>query len=182
MVALVAALWLLIQYPVSLGWADGIVAVVAVMVGAITPDLDHPTADLWQRFIGGRLVHRLFTVFSGGHRHFTHSLLGIMAIGGGAHYLVTHLLAPEYIPDGLIIWRAFMVGYISHPIADTLTDLGVPWFWPFPWNIKIPPGHKAIRVTTGSLVERLLVRGALVVCAVLLLIRHYAALIHLFSK
>lgn len=181
-VALTTALWILIQYPVALGWGGGLLAIMAVMLGAITPDLDQPTADIWQRFIGGRLVHRLFTVFSGGHRHFTHALVGIAAIGGGTHYLITHLLAPSYIPDGLILWQAFMIGYISHSVADTLTDQGVPWLWPLPWNIKIPPGHKALRVTTGSLVERFLIRGALIIAAVLLLSRHYAALPHLFSK
>lgn len=182
MIALVAALWLLTIYPVSLGWSIGVMAIIAVMVGALTPDLDHPTANLWRRLIGGRLFGMLFNAFSGGHRHFTHSLIGIAAIGGGTHYVATHLLAPLYIPVALVIWRAFMIGYISHPIADTLTDQGVPWLWPLPWNIKIPPGHKAARVTTGSLVERLLVRGAIIICAVLLLTRHYATLIHLFGK
>lgn len=182
MIALLAALWLLIMYPVSLGWLVAILAIVAVMVGALTPDLDHPTANLWRRLIGGRLFGLLFNAFSGGHRHFTHSLLGIAAIGGGTHYLVTYLLTPAYIPTTLVLWRAFMIGYISHLLADTLTDQGVPWLWPLPWNIKIPPGHKAVRVTTGSVVERLLVRGALVISAVLLLIRHSSVFIHFFSQ
>lgn len=180
MVALLAALWLLIQYPVSLGVTAGLLSLVAVMLGALTPDLDQPTADIWDRMLGGRLVHRLFTIFSGGHRHFTHSLLGIVTIGTATHYLLTHLITPAYIPAALIIWKAFMIGYVSHSLADTLTDQGVPWLWPLPWNIKIPPGSRMLRVTTGSLVERFFFRAALIIAVVLLLTRHYAALLHLF--
>lgn len=181
MIALVAALWLLTLYPVSLGPILAVLAILVVMVGALTPDLDQPTANLFRRTLGGKLVHRLFTAFSGGHRHFTHSLLGIVAIGYALNWIILHLLQPVYHQQAFALWYAFMVGYISHPLADTLTDRGVPWLWPLPWNIKIPPGPEELRVTTGSFVENLLVRAGLVFAAVLLIRSHFSAIQYLFG-
>lgn len=181
MAALVAALWLLTLYPVSLGPLLGTFAIVAVMIGALTPDLDQPTANIWRRMLGGNTVGNVFQFFSGGHRHMTHSILGIVAIGWGLRWCIFNMVHPNYVPQALALWAAFMVGYISHPIADTLTDRGVPWFWPFKWNIKIPPGPEQVRVTTESFVEKLLVRSALIAITALLLSRHWPLVIQLFQ-
>lgn len=181
MIGLVAALWLLILYPVSLGPLLATFAIIAVMVGALTPDLDQPTANLFRRVLGGKLVHRLFTTFSGGHRHFTHALIGIVAIGAFLRWLIFRYIQPDFYPPALALWYAFMIGYISHPIADTLTDHGVPWLWPLPWSIKLPPGPDVLRVTTGSFVETILLRGGLIVTAILLLSAHWPVFTSLFQ-
>ena len=181
MIALLAAFWVLTQFPVSIGLGLGVLAIFCVMVGALTPDLDQPTANLFRRTLGGKLVHRLFTVFSGGHRHFTHSILGIVAIGYLLSLGIQSLLHPSVHSSAYVLWYAFMIGYISHPIADTLTDRGVPWLWPLPWDIKIPPGPEELRVTTDSFVERILVRGGIIVAAVLLGISHWQTLLLFFS-
>lgn len=181
MIALLAAFWVLTQYPVSLGVGLGILAILAVMVGALTPDLDQPTANLFRRTLGGKFVHKLFTAFSGGHRHLTHSLFGIAGIGYLLSLGITSLLHPSVHEQAFVLWYAFMIGYISHPIADTLTDRGVPWLWPLPWNIKIPPGPEELRVTTGSFVEIILVRGAIVIAFAFLLLAHVFVLRYLFG-
>jgi inner membrane protein len=181
MVALLAALWLLTLYPISLGPVLATAAVIAVMVGALTPDLDQPTANLWRRLLGARLVGNVFQAFSGGHRHMTHSLLGIAAIGLATRWVVGHMIHPDYVPAAGAIWVAFMVGYISHPIADTLTDLGVPWFWPLRFHVRIPPGPHAVRVTTGSLVEQFIVRGGIIITALILLQSHWLTLKYFFQ-
>lgn len=180
MIALLAALWLLTLYPVNVGIAVGILAVMAVMIGALTPDLDHPAANIWRRMLGGRAIGHIFDTFSGGHRHFTHSFIGIIVIGFLTHRGITTFLNPQYFDTAFLIWRAYMIGYISHPIADTFTDRGVPWFWPLRFNIKIPPGPEQVRVTTDSLVERLLLRAAIVVTVVMLLRTHWSTLLNLF--
>jgi inner membrane protein len=179
-IALLAALWLLTTYPVSLGPSLGIAAVVAVMIGALTPDLDQPTANVWRRMLGGRAIGNIFQAFSGGHRHLTHSLVGIFAIGWLLQWAIFRYLNPEFFANALVLWYAFMVGYISHPMADTLTDRGVPWFWPFHWHLRIPPGPEEVRVTTGSFVEIFIVRGAVVISALLLLSTHWQTVIRLF--
>jgi len=126
-------------------------------------------------------VHRLFGVFAGGHRHLTHSLLGIFLIGYLVRWLGFHLVNPAYHAQAYQVWQAFMIGYISHPIADSLTDQGVPWLWPLRWHLRFPPGPKSFRITTGSWVERLGVRAVLVVIAGILLRQNWATVIHFFQ-
>lgn len=180
MVALLAFLWLVIEYPVSLGPGLGTLAVMAVMIGALTPDLDQPTANIWRRMLGGAAVGNIFQAFSGGHRHMTHSLIGIAVIGWLAHWAATHLIHPNFTAQALVIWRMFMIGYISHPLADTLTDLGVPWLWPLRLHFRFPPGPKELRVTTGSIVESLIVRGGIVMAAIFLLTNHWPVMVDFF--
>lgn len=180
MVALLAAFWILTQYPVSLGPTLAIFAIFSVMIGALTPDLDHPATNLLRRTLGGKIVHRLFSIFSGGHRHFTHSLLGMFAIFFLLRWAIYQFIQIEFHTQSFILLYAFMIGYISHPIADTLTDQGVPWVWPINWNIKIPPGPEEVRVTTQSFVETILVRGGLLIAFGLLASKHWNVLITLF--
>lgn len=180
LVALLAAFWVLTQYPTSVGPIVGTLAIIAVMVGALTPDLDQPTANMWRRVLGARALGNVFQSFSGGHRHLTHSLIGIFAIGYAFRWGIHHFLRPEFVDEALVIWRAYMIGYISHPIADTLTDLGVPWLWPLPIQIKVPPGPEELRVTTDSLVERLVVRGGVIISLVLLIRAHWHIFVNLF--
>ncbi len=182
LVALLAAFWILTIYPVSLGPILAVIAIFAVMIGAVTPDLDHPATNILKRTIGGKLVHRLFTAFSGGHRHFTHGLLGIFAIAFLLHWIIYQFIQPTFHPQAFILLFAFMIGYISHPIADTLTDQGVPWLWPIAWNIKVPPGPEELRVTTESFAETILLRGALLIAAFLLLSTHWNVLVQLFAS
>lgn len=180
LVALLAAFWVLTRYPVSLGPVVGALSIVAVMIGALTPDLDQPSANLWRRVLGGRAIGNIFQAFSGGHRHMTHSIVGIAIIGYALWWGIHRFIQPEFIPAATGIWLAYMIGYISHPIADTLTDVGVPWLWPFHWQIRLPPGPEQVRVTTDSLVERLLVRGGVIISLVLLLRSHWTTFLNLF--
>lgn len=180
MIALLGALFVLTLYPVSLGPVVGFLAVVAVMVGALTPDLDQPTANIWRRVLGGNTVGDIFQFFSGGHRHMTHSFLGILGIGYLLHWFIITFINAAYIPDAVVLWRAFMIGYISHPIADTLTDRGVPWLWPLRFHVRVPPGPEEVRVTSDSWVEQILVRGGVLICLVILLIDHWPTFQQLF--
>ena len=181
MFALTIAFWVLTFSPTALGPLLGTLAIVAVMVGALTPDLDHPSASIWRRFLGGNHVGNIFNTFSGGHRHMTHSLLGIAIIAWGTNWLANNIVHPDYVSQALILQYAFMIGYISHPILDTFTDWGVPWLWPLHPHLKIPPGPEEVRVTTNSFVETIIVRGGLIVVAMLLLQSHWHILRQLFS-
>ncbi len=181
MIALVSAFWLLTFYPITLGPVLGTLAVIAVMVGALTPDIDQPTANAWRRLLGGNTMGNIFRAFSGGHRHMTHSILGIFLVGWGLRWLAYNLVNPDYTTQALVLVYAFMVGYISHAIADSFTDRGVPWFWPFHLHIKIPPGPEEVRVTTNSFVERIVVRSGIVITAVLLVQSHLSVLISFFK-
>lgn len=181
MVALLSALWLLTIYPVSLGPILATLAIIAVMIGALTPDLDQPTANVWRRMLGGRVIGNIFQAFSGGHRHMTHSLIGIIGIGLLLRWLLFTFIQPQFHPEGIALWFAFMIGYISHPIADTLTDQGVPWLWPLQVQIKVPPGPEELRVTTDSIIERVVVRGGLIVATLIILRTHWSIVVDLFA-
>ncbi len=181
MIALVLAFFTLTLFPVSAGPLLGILAVVAVMVGALTPDLDQPTANIWKRLIGGNVIGNIFNAFSGGHRHFTHSLLGIFLIAWAARFFSVNIINPSFINEVRLITNAFLIGYVSHPLADTFTDRGVPWLWPLKIHVKIPPGPEEFRVTTNSFVEKLVVRSGLIVIAVLLLQSYFSILKNFFS-
>jgi inner membrane protein len=167
--ALTTASWLLVIYPQNGGPVLATVALVAVMVGALTPDLDQPAANLGNRLLGAKVVGRIANKFSGGHRHFTHSILGLMAIGYFLHWVISHWLAPGLAANAQLVWWAFMIGYVSHIVADTFTDRGVPWLWPLPWHFQIPPGSSAFRITTGSFVELFVLRGVLVIVLVIII-------------
>ena len=181
MIALASGLWLLTLHPVSLGPLVGTLAVIAVMFGALTPDLDQPTANIWRRMLGSNIVGNIFQAFSGGHRHLTHSFIGIAVIGLALRWGANNLINPAFSTQATSLWAAFMVGYISHPVADSFTDRGVPWLWPLNLHIKIPPGPEEVRVTTNSFVERIIVRSAIIIITVLLLQQHWPTLKNLFQ-
>ncbi|MEX0649732.1 MAG: metal-dependent hydrolase [Candidatus Andersenbacteria bacterium] len=181
MVALLAALWIGTLHPVQLGPVVGALAVIMVMIGALTPDLDQPAANLWRRMLAGRAIGNIFQMFSGGHRHLTHSVIGIVGIALLLRWMIITFINPDFIPQAMALWYAYMIGYISHPIADTLTDLGVPWFWPIPIQIKIPPGSRALRVTTGSFVETILFRVGIVIAVTLILRSHWETIWMMFK-
>lgn len=181
LMALLLAVWLLTLYPLAAGPVVATLAIIAVMVGALTPDLDQPTANLWRRLLGGRALGTIFQAFSGGHRHITHSLIGIVLVALATRWFINEVIADAYATPAQLVWQAYLIGYISHPIADTLTDRGVPWLWPLKWHLKIPPGPEELRVTTDSLVERLLVRGGVMIALLVLMSSHWPTLKYFFS-
>src|SRR3954466_4908029 len=71
--------------------ATAIVAVLANLIGGITPDIDQPTAPFWRNLPVGKYFGRVFGALNGGHRFLTHSLLGLFLFGLAAHWLLTVL-------------------------------------------------------------------------------------------
>ena len=60
------------------------------------------------------------------------------------------------IVDIEIIWNAFLIGFTSHLIADSLTHDGVPWLFPIPINFGFPP-IQALRIKTGGFLEKYII-------------------------
>jgi membrane-bound metal-dependent hydrolase YbcI (DUF457 family) len=71
-----------------------------------------------------------------------------------------------------IIWWAFMIGFVSHLVMDTLTQEGVPWLLPIPVKFGLPP-IKAFRVKTGGFVERFIVFPGLLLITMAIFYLHY---------
>ena len=149
------------------------------MLGGLAPDIDQPTSSLWQRVragsILGRLVHPLF----GGHRYISHSLVGIFLFG-----YITHLfgkaLGTVLLVDMNLVWWSFMIGYVSHLITDSFTRDGVPWLFPIPINIGIPP-LRFLRFKTGGVVEKSFVFPMLLFINGYIIYAHYDTLIHIIK-
>ena len=141
--------------------ATAIVAVVANMIGGIAPDIDQPTAPFWRNLPIGGVFGKTIAKLLGGHRFLSHSVIGIFLFGWGTHYLL-NVLHPSFPKlDMQIIWWAFMIGFVSHLIMDTITREGVPWLLPIPIKFGIPP-LKAFRIETGGFMERLMIFPALI--------------------
>jgi inner membrane protein len=152
--------------------ATGITAVVANLIGGITPDIDQPTAPFWRNLPIGRYVGKTFDKFLGGHRFLSHSIVGAILFISAFHYIL-NVLKPSFPHLNMdVIWWAFIIGYVSHLVMDTFTTEGVPWLLPIPVKFGIPP-IKAFRVQTGGLIERFTIFPGLMLVTVYFIYTHY---------
>ena len=138
--------------PQSLSLATLIIAVLANLLGGITPDIDQPTAPLWRNLPIGSFFGRIFGKLLGGHRFFTHSIIGVAAIAYLAHLLLLFLQPIMGSVNIDVVWWAFVIGILSHLVMDTFTKEGVPWLLPIPIKFGIPP-VRAWRITTDKKIE-----------------------------
>jgi len=139
--------------PMSLG--TGIVALSANMIGGLAPDIDQPTAELWRRIPLGTLAGKVISPLFGGHRFISHSIVGI-AIFGFLSRKFLDAISGVLVVNMDVVWGCFMIGFISHLIMDTFTREGVPWFFPIPIRLGIPP-LKVLRIKTGGLIEKAII-------------------------
>lgn len=145
---------------ITLGTA--LFALLANQIGGIAPDIDQPIAPFWRNLPVGGFFGKIITKMLGGHRFLTHSVIGLLGLGALA-WLFLQFIQPIIPKTNVeIVWWAFMIGALSHLIMDTFTKEGVPWLLPIPVKFGIPP-IKAWRVTTGSVVERLVFVGILAI-------------------
>lgn len=151
--------------------ATALVAFSANMIGGLAPDIDQPTATLWNRIRAGGIIGRIVKPFLGGHRYISHSLIGIFLFGFIAR-LILNAMSSFLIVDMDIVWWAFMIGYVSHLIMDTFTTEGVPWLFPIPIKFGVPP-LRIFRMKTGGIVEKSFVFPGLLLINAYLFYTHY---------
>lgn len=151
--------------------ATVLVAFSANMLGGLAPDIDQPTAEMWDKVRGGNTIGKLIYPLLGGHRFISHSLLGV-ALFGFVLDKILKVVGTVLLVDMNVIWWAFMIGFVSHLIMDTFTKEGVAWLFPIPWRFGIPP-LRALRITTGKLIEKSIVFPGLIILNFLLFYIHY---------
>ncbi len=151
--------------------ATALVAFTANMVGGLAPDIDQPTADLYHRVRGGSFVSRLITPLLGGHRFISHSIIGVFLFGW-VSWKILQLMHQVLLVDITIVWWAFMIGFVSHLVADIFTHDGVPLLFPIPLHFGIPP-FRFLRIKTGGLVEKSFVFPILIMVNVYIFYTHY---------
>ncbi len=156
--------------------ATALVAFTANMLGGIAPDVDQPTAPFWRNLPIGGMFGKFFGKLLGGHRFLSHSVLGFF-IFGVLWSILLKILKPSFPNlDMDIIWWAFMIGFASHLIMDTFSKEGVPWLLPIPVKFGIPP-IRALRMTTGGLIEKFILFPGLLVVNVIIYKIYYVKLL-----
>lgn len=149
-----------------------IVAFSSNMIGGLAPDLDKPTADLWGRLPAGSVIGRLISPILGGHRFISHSIIGIVLFGFGVQYLLNLINSVLLVDMSLVFW-SFMIGFVSHLVADSFTKDGVPWLFPIPVRFGFPP-FKFLRIKTGGLLESAVVFPGLIILNVYFYYSNYS--------
>jgi inner membrane protein len=133
-----------------------------VAIGGLAPDIDNTSSTLGKRLgiISKEINHHF------GHRTIMHSLIGLAiwaALGYGAQQLAVHFLAGHmgsqqynFITGSYTLWVALVLGYILHLFGDSLTEEGIPIFWPNKFHLGFPP-IRALRFRAGSITEPIVV-------------------------
>ncbi len=105
----------------GVGVEVGLVEGVALAWGSVMPDIDTTTSG------PGKFVRPLSSFLERrfGHRTLTHSLPFLLALA--------LLLYPLWRASPGVYW-AFLAGYLSHLLLDTLNVNGVPLLWP--WRVQ----------------------------------------------
>ncbi|GIM48520.1 metal-dependent hydrolase [Collibacillus ludicampi] len=156
--------------------APGLGMLEGAAIGAIAglmPDLDHPNSTLTRKVapisLGSRKISLALIALGviklawdgwlpwhqvgmialwaliaalSPHRGITHSLIGLLF----ATYGLMGWLGP--------LWTVFAAAYLSHLVADMLTDGGVPLLWPWKFDFHIPTG-----LHTGRFFTRMIEKG-----------------------
>lgn len=158
-----------------------LLAFLANQIGGIAPDIDEPTAPFWRNLPVGGVFGKITGRMLGGHRFITHSLLGVGLLGAGA-YLLLNFLKPimPHTNIQIVCW-AFIIGLLSHLVMDTFTKEGVPWLLPIPFKFGLPP-VKAWRITTGKVIESLVIFPGLLVFDIYYCWTHYGRLLALVHR
>jgi len=153
-----------------------LIALLANQIGGIAPDIDQPTAPFWRNLPVGHILGKVVDRFLGGHRFLSHSLLGVALFAFLTKLLLAfiHPLMPKV--DNQIVWWAFVIGMLSHLVMDTITKEGVPWLLPIPFKFGVPP-TKALRITTGHVVEKAVIFPVLLATDIWLVHTNYPAIL-----
>lgn len=143
------------------------------ILGSLLPDIDHPHS-----FFGSKIpvIPTILYRFDG-HRGVTHSLFGLIwaaIFGIILANTIKHLLSIEFPNFGQIIPNSDLtklqnsrllifslgIGYLTHLLADFITNKGIPIFWP------VRQKYVLKLATTGSIAEYAIILYVAVTCMI----------------
>jgi membrane-bound metal-dependent hydrolase YbcI (DUF457 family) len=164
-----------VYYPPSkLTLATLIVALIANVVGSLLPDIDQASNHLWDMLPGGdglgKILKRIFL----GHRTLSHSLLGVFIVYKIVYWLLPKIFNSNFI-DYKIVALSLLIGYISHLLADGITEEGLPLLFPIKHKFGFPP-IKALRMKTGHWMENWVGFPGVIIYLGWLIINHWKIL------
>ncbi len=141
--------------PDKLSINTGVASLIGCTIGALIPDMDQATNQLWDLVPGGDSIGKIFKNLMLQHRTISHSLLGIWLLYKILEFITPRILNPNYINIGLVI-VSILIGFVSHIAADMLTKDGVPLLFPLQFKIGFPP-FEHLRITTGKFMEKFVI-------------------------
>lgn len=145
--------------PTELHLTTLIVSVIAADIGATLPDIDQAGNRLWEMLPSGHTLGRIFRRIFYKHRTLTHSLIGVYAIYKLLDWGLPKIFNTGFVDINIVI-ISLMIGYLSHLLADSLTEEGLPLLFPINLTFGIPPIRK-LRIKTGRWFENLVVYPAI---------------------
>lgn len=166
----------------SISLATILVSLLFNQIGGILPDIDQPTAPFWKNLPIGRYIGKIVDkTLLGGHRFLTHSIVGVLIFSFLIFSFLNFFKINKWqINVGIVFW-SFFIGLVSHLIMDTLTKEGVPWFLPISKKIGIPL-NKKYRITTGGVIEHLIITPGLIIFNIILIADNYKLLINFLRQ
>ena len=121
-------------------------------VGSLLPDIDHPGSKISRSV---KLFGAPFRLFS--HRGLTHSLVAVVALA----------LLMVFLQVQLVHAVAFLAGYVSHLLADSLTKSGIRLWWPLQRRFRLVNKHLTIK--TGGVLDWLIGIASLILAVIVLI-------------
>ncbi|MFO8069506.1 MAG: metal-dependent hydrolase [Alkalibacterium sp.] len=123
--------------------------VIALGIGSLLPDIDHPKSFIGNRTRG--VSDGISMVF--GHRGLLHSIVGVIFFLLASQFILSSFQQP-------LEWAYwFTAGYIAHLVEDSFSKTGVAWLQPV-YNKRIQFGFKLIYYKTGKMSETVLFLAA----------------------
>ncbi len=136
-----------------------VASVIGADIGALIPDMDQAGSRLWDLLPSGNNMGKIFRRIFYKHRTLSHSLIGTYLMYKLLEWLLPHIINAAFI-DPRILTLSIMVGYVSHLLADSLTEEGLPLLFPINLSFGIPPIRK-FRIKTGRWFENIVVFPAI---------------------
>ena len=161
-IAFASILTLAIYYPPThLTTSTVVIALIANTIGSMLPDIDQASNKLWDMLPFGDNVGKILSNIFLSHRSLSHSLIGLFIADKIILWLLPKILNGSNISMHFV-WISIMIGYISHLLADGLTEEGIPLLFPIKVKFGFPP-IKSWRIKTGHWVEKYLITSGVVV-------------------
>lgn len=166
-------------HPEELNTITLLTSLIANSVGSMFPDIDQATNKLWDMLPMGDAVGQFVTKALLPHRSFSHSAIGIFSFGLLFSNLLPLIFNATYI-DSWMVFVSFIVGYISHLMADGFTEEGLPLLYPIRYKFGFPP-IKKWRIKTGKWFEKYVITPGLVIYVIWLTTSNWGLFYKLIS-
>lgn len=177
-VAFASLLTVAVLYPPkNLTTSTLVVCLIANTIGGMLPDIDQATSKLWGMLPFGNSIGKVLSKVFLSHRTFSHSLLGLFVTYKLTYWLSPMILNGLYINSSLVA-LALMIGFISHLLADCLTEEGLPLLFPLKYKFGFPP-IKSWRIQTGHWFEKYIFAPGVVVYILIFAINNWSTIYHL---